>query len=88
MKTQNNSLTASEMKLKINAKKLKDAVWVCYSCGTKYGRWYQGDSYSGPAAHCSTNHIGTCDVCGTVDVSVTEPRDYGHLVLVDNVQIE
>jgi hypothetical protein len=59
--------------------KLKKAVWVCHSCGTKHGRWYQKGTYSGPPAHCSTNHMGTCDVCGAVDVSVTEPRDYGYL---------
>jgi hypothetical protein len=23
--------------------------------------------------------MGTCGVCGATDVSVTEPRDYGHL---------
>jgi hypothetical protein len=85
---QNNSLIVSKIKPVINVKKLRGAAWVCHSCGTKYGRWYQEGSYSGPVAHCSTYHMWTCDVCDAADVSVTEPRDYGHLVLVDNVQIE
>jgi hypothetical protein len=63
-------------------KKAKYPTWICHECGTKYGRWYQAGSYTGPANHCSTNHLGTCDVCGATDVSVTEPRDYGGLVQI------
>ena len=55
-------------------------AWVCNDCGEKYGTWYQGGVYTGPKNHCSTNHYGTCNVCGKTNVSVTEPRDYGHLV--------
>jgi hypothetical protein len=54
--------------------------WICWDCGSKYGSWYQGDTYTGPKYHCSTNHYGTCDVCKRKGISVTEPRDYGHLV--------
>ena len=61
-------------------KKLKAANWVCYDCGVKHGRWYQGSVYLGPSHHCSTNHMGTCDVCNETNVSVTEPRDYGYLI--------
>lgn len=61
-------------------KKNKQIDWVCNDCGTKYGVWHQRDQYSGPSSHCATYHINTCDVCGTPDVAVTEPRDFGYLV--------
>jgi hypothetical protein len=63
-------------------------AWVCNNCGVKYGAWYQGGSYSGPKNHCSTNHYGTCGVCGKTNVSVTEPRDYGHLVKEWDVAVQ
>lgn len=44
--------------------------WICYECGMKYGR-------SEPRK--STWHIGRCDICGETK-SVTQPRDFGHLV--------
>lgn len=62
--------------------RLKDPdypAWVCYTCGQDYGTWYKKGVYVGPPYHCSTNHMGTCGVCGATNVSVTEPRDYGHL---------
>ena len=62
--------------------KAKYPDWVCNSCGTKYGKWYQSGKYTGPSRHCATYHIGTCEVCNATDVSVTEPRDYGGLIQV------
>lgn len=56
-------------------------TWICHECGVKYGNWYKKGKYVGPERHCSTMHIGTCGVCGVTDVSVTEPRDYGHLLV-------
>ena len=54
--------------------------WVCYSCGIKHGAWYQDDgTYIGPTPSCATYHHGKCEVCGTTDIAVTEPRDYGYL---------
>lgn len=53
--------------------------WVCHTCGMDFGGWYKKGVYTGPEHHCSTHHMGTCGVCGATDVSVTEPRDYGHL---------
>ena len=64
------------------AKKLKatmEPAWVCTDCGTAYGKWYQDGEYFGPSHHCATYHYNTCDVCGTHDVPVTEPRDFGYL---------
>lgn len=58
-------------------------AWVCHPCGVTYGKWYHGGEYTGPKTHYSTMHLGSCDVCGTNNVSVTEPRDYGHLLLDD-----
>lgn len=52
---------------------------ICDICGQKYGNWYKRGSYVGPPHHCATYHRGTCELCGAVDVAVTEPRDYGHL---------
>jgi hypothetical protein len=52
--------------------------WICDPCGQLYGRWYQGN-YSGPLKHCATYHKGKCDICSD-KTSVTEPRDYGHVV--------
>jgi hypothetical protein len=46
-------------------------TFICHECGMKYGRHAPG---------ICTCHEGTCDVCGKV-ASLTEPRDYGHLVL-------
>lgn len=54
--------------------------WVCHNCGTKYGRWYATGEYTGPSSHYSTCHYGKCDICKDEGVSVTEPRDYGHIV--------
>lgn len=45
----------------------KYPTWVCFDCGTKYGK---------PAGVCTT-HLGVCDVCGE-ESSVTEPRDFGY----------
>lgn len=56
--------------------------WICDACGIKYGRWYQPGAV-GPKAHCATYHMGQCDSCGTKDVAVTEPRDYGYLVEIE-----
>lgn len=61
-------------------KKFNEPAWVCYSCGLKHGTWYEDDgTYIGPKNMCSTYHHGTCGVCGTTNIGVTEPRDYGHL---------
>ncbi len=44
--------------------------WICAKCGAKYGRC---------AVSVATWHQDKCDVCGKLG-SVTEPRDYGHLL--------
>jgi hypothetical protein len=54
-------------------------AWVCYDCGETYGTWFKRGIYIGPPHHCATHHMGTCGLCKAVDVSVTQPRDYGHL---------
>lgn len=59
-------------------KKPERPTWICQDCGEAYGQWYQGN-YSGPLKHCATFHLGTCDICKN-KTSVTEPRDYGHVV--------
>jgi len=53
--------------------------WICHGCGEAYGSWYKRGNYIGPPHHCATYHQGSCDLCGALDVLVTEPRDYGHL---------
>lgn len=53
--------------------------WVCDTCGIKYGKWYQPGAIA-PKLHCATFHMDTCDVCGSSNIPVTEPRDYGYLV--------
>lgn len=53
--------------------------WICDSCGQKYGNWYNKGTYTGPSSWYATFHVGTCEVCETTDVPVTEPRDYGGL---------
>jgi hypothetical protein len=60
-------------------KKLEYPTWVCDPCGTRYGQWYQPGTI-GPKVHYATYHMGTCDVCKSTQVPVTEPRDYGHLI--------
>lgn len=45
-------------------------VWICSSCGSKYGKRRCGE--------CTTWHVGKCDICG-IEACVTEPRDFGHL---------
>ena len=57
----------------------KYPAWVCHTCGESYGTWYKRGTYVGPPHHCATMHKGTCGLCGAVNVTVTEPRDYGHL---------
>ncbi len=47
-------------------------AWICSRCGHRYGRGMK-------PGHCFTIHQDTCGVCGRMEVSVTEPRDYGHL---------
>jgi len=46
-------------------------AWVCGECGTKYGRHPCG---------IATFHKGICGICGE-EKSVTQPRDFGGLVL-------
>lgn len=55
-------------------------VWICHACGVRYGSWYRNGEYIGPANMYSTCHCGTCDVCEKENITVTEPRDYGHLL--------
>jgi len=62
-----------------NKKQRKHINWVCNDCGGKYGKWYQPGAIV-PKQHCATYHFDTCDVCGTSDVAVTEPRDFGYLL--------
>jgi hypothetical protein len=59
-------------------KKPERPQWICDGCGQLYGRWHQGN-YSGPLHHCATYHMGVCEICKE-KTSVTEPRDYGHVV--------
>ena len=47
--------------------------WICHECGMKYGRREPGSA---------TWHTGKCDVCGETK-SVTQPRDFGHLVWME-----
>lgn len=54
-------------------------TWICDPCGQAYGDWYKRGTYIGPPHHCATCHKGVCDLCGAMNVVVTEPRDYGHL---------
>jgi hypothetical protein len=63
-------------------KKIKKIDWVCNDCGVKYGRWYQPGARA-PEISYSTYHLDICDVCGTSDVPVTEPRDFGYLVEIE-----
>jgi len=51
--------------------KLRNAYQCCKTCGDKYGVYSVG---------CSSCWIGTCDVCGAENVSVTETRDYGYFI--------
>jgi len=60
-------------------KQRKQIVWICNDCGVKNGKWYQPGGCP-PKAHCATYHMNTCDVCGTKDVAVTKPRDFGYLI--------
>jgi len=52
--------------------------WVCDDCGREWGRWYDNNSYFGPAKHCATYHVNRCEVCNQ-EKPVTEARDYGFL---------
>ena len=58
-------------------------VWICHPCGTDHGYHEAG---------VATWHIGVCDICGTKNVRVTEPRDFGHLrsswMVAYNLKIE
>ena len=57
---------------------LTQPQWVCGSCGKEWGRWWEGNEYTGPSPHFATYHIDTCEVCKKKE-SVTEARDYGYL---------
>lgn len=59
---------------------MKYPEWICHKCGVKYGFWYVDGFYKGPEHHYATYHLGKCDICNSLEVSVTEPRDYGHLL--------
>ena len=56
--------------------------WICDTCGTKYGKWYQPGAVA-PKMHCATYHMDKCDICGAKNVPVTEVRDYGYLVKIE-----
>jgi len=53
--------------------------YICHDCGVEWGTWYSRSEYIGPPYHAATYHKSSCDLCGKIDVVVTEPRDYGHL---------
>lgn len=55
--------------------------WVCHDCGVNYGKWYTNGIYKGPECWMSTMHLGECEVCGAIDVPVTEARDYGGMII-------
>jgi len=59
--------------------KVKYPAFICDTCGTHYGKWWQVNAYH-PAHHCATYHMGECNLCKATNVPVTEPRDYGHLI--------
>ena len=59
--------------------KIKYPTWICNDCGIRLGNWYQPGVVP-PKDHYATCHEGECDVCKTKKISVTEPRDYGHLI--------
>jgi uncharacterized membrane protein len=52
--------------------------WSCNTCGEKWGRWWENETYTGPTPHFATYHIGKCDICGETK-AVTEARDFGYL---------
>jgi hypothetical protein len=45
--------------------------WICSPCGEQCGR-------APTDHHICTWHIGTCSYCGTKDLPVTAPRDFGY----------
>lgn len=53
--------------------------FICDSCGHLHGKWYTKGVYTGPIEWYATYHLGTCEICETERVPVTEPRDYGGL---------
>lgn len=52
--------------------------WVCTDCGCRWGSWWDGPEYTGPAHHRATFHVDRCGVCGNTKI-VTEARDFGYL---------
>jgi len=72
------NLSTSDVNMKPKAKKHID--FVCDECGTKYGKWYQPGANT-PVSHCATYHMGTCDLCNEKNVALTEPRDFGYLIV-------
>ena len=44
--------------------------WICRPCGIEHGHREPG---------IATWHVNTCNLCGSREVLVTEPRDFGHL---------
>jgi len=53
----------------VDAKIVRNAHWVCFQCGTDFGK--------GPKMIVSTWHENTCDICGRKK-HVTEFRDFGY----------
>lgn len=49
--------------------------WVCRECGDAHSRL--GGM---PMGHAATYHMDNCGICGGWK-AVTEPRDFGHLVI-------
>lgn len=52
-------------------RKLSSAYVCCRHCGSKYGIYCVG---------CSSTRMGTCQVCDSQNVPVTDTRDWGYLV--------
>jgi hypothetical protein len=45
--------------------------WICAPCGKRLGR-------ASTDSHISTWHIGHCTYCGSFDLDVTSPREFGY----------
>lgn len=61
---------SSQAEKKITKKILQNAYKVCNNCGNNYGTYKGG---------VSSWWVDNCDVCGAIDLPVTEARDFRYL---------
>lgn len=64
--------------------------WICADCGPKYGRVIEGRlaTWHAPDPTDPTDVCGWCNSDSLIQLSLTEPRDFGYPPMLPNAQAQ